>query len=60
MTPGPRARLASPAFATQYAVDDSEVARLKDIQGNDIRSYGKKIVDVEFLGDGSAQSVPDP
>ena len=40
-------------FAPQYAVDDSEASRLWDIQNGPIASYGRKIVDVDFVGDTS-------
>ena len=41
-----------PDFAPEYAVDDSERALLLDIQNNEIASYGKKVVDVSFIGTG--------
>ncbi len=48
---GSQSTACRPDFAPQYTMDDSEVARLWDIQDNEIPDYGKKLVDVEFVGD---------
>ena len=45
------------SFAPGYGVDDSEPARLWDIQNNKIGSYGKKVVDVEFLDNKSPDNI---
>ena len=52
---GSQSTACRPDFAPEYAVDDSERALLLDIQNNEIASYGKKVVDVNFLGTGDAR-----
>ena len=44
-------------FAPHYGIDDTEKARLWDIQDQEIKSYGKKVVDVEFLGQGDSERL---
>ena len=46
------------SFAFDYGVDDTEKAKLRDIQDQPIESYGKKIVDVEFMGDDKQGDIP--
>ena len=47
---GSQSTACSLAFAPDYAIDDSEKARLWDIQDQAIQAHGKKIVDVKFIG----------
>ena len=44
-------------FAPTYEIDESDKPVLLDIQGNDIASYGRKLVDVEFLGKSCKDNV---
>ena len=54
---GSQSTACRPDFAPEYGIDDSEVARLRDIQDNLIPAYGKKVVDVQFLGDDPESTV---
>ena len=47
-----------PDFAPQDEIDDSERALLWDIQNRETASYGKKIVDVNFLGSDESEGMP--
>lgn len=38
-------------FAPEYGIDDTDKARLWDIQDCEIPAYGKKLVDVKFVGE---------
>ena len=53
---GSQSNACSPSFAPQFATDDTDKARLWDIQNEAIPVFGKKIVDVDFVNDGR---VPD-
>ena len=39
-------------------MDHAEKAKLRDIQDQPIESYGKKIVDVKFMGDDNQEDIP--
>ena len=45
-------------FAKGYATDDTERAKLWDIQDQKIEAHGKKIVDVKFHGQANETPVP--
>ena len=45
-------------FAKGYATDDTERAKLWDIQDQKIEKRGKKIVDVKFHGQANETPVP--
>ena len=45
-------------FAKGYATDDTERAKLWDIQDQKIEAHGKKIVDVKFHGQVNETPVP--
>ena len=53
---GSQSSACSRRFAPEYEADISEKAKLWDIQGNAITSYGKKIIDIEFQDE--KESIP--
>ena len=55
---GSQSTACTPSFAPDYGVDDTEKAKLRDIQDQPIESYVKKIVDVEFMGDDKQEHIP--
>jgi hypothetical protein len=55
---GSQSTACRPDFAPEYAIDDSEKAKLWDIQDQQIEAYGKKVVDVNFLGDRATKKLP--
>jgi len=55
---GSQSTSCKPDFAADYQVDDTDCARLWDIQDRQIAAYGKKVVDVEFVGQVEEPSVP--
>ena len=46
------------SFAPEYGVDDTEKVKLWDIQNNKIGSYGKKVVDVNFVDGMGVKAIP--
>ena len=55
---GSQSTAGRPEFAPQHDVDDTVKARLKDIQGNPIEAYGKKMVDVELVSETGEGTIP--
>ena len=53
-----RAQLAAWTFAKGHATDDTERAKLWDIQDQKIKAHGKTIVDVKFHGQANETPVP--
>ena len=55
---GSQSTACSVDFAKGYATDDTERAKLWDIQDQKIEAHGKKIVDVKFHGQANETPVP--
>ena len=55
---GSQSTACSVDFAKGYATNDTERAKLWDIQDQKIEAYGKKIVDVKFHGQANETPVP--
>ena len=55
---GSQSTACRPSFAPDYEVDDTEKAKLCDIQDQQIESYGKKILDVRPTGDDKQEDIP--
>ena len=54
---GSQSTACTPNFA-DYDVEDTEKAKLRDIQDQPIESCGKNFFDVEFMGDDKQEDIP--
>ena len=54
---GSQSTACGPGFAPEYGCDDTERAKLWDISDNQIKSYGKKVVDVNFRDDSGNPAI---